>query len=311
MSLDVSTSTAPFRIAVVGDIHLHWDEHDVQFFQQSQYDVVLFVGDLPEYRLNKVFSLARQLRSINKPTFLIPGNHDALNMLQLAGEFWRKPWMIRWGAKGHVKRVQKLKEALDPIELCGYSCHTLPGSDISLISGRPHSMGGALNVAPYLQEAFGVGSMEASGELLCKLVDEAPQRRCLFLAHNGPKGLGSEPGAPWGADFTPQPTDWGDADLQVAMDYAKTSGKEVIGVVAGHMHSPTKNKGRFRKWATLLDGSWFVNAARVPRILERNGQTQHHHIAFDVFPGRTDVYEVWVSDHGDVERISAEESSSN
>ncbi|TNE44665.1 MAG: phosphoesterase [Deltaproteobacteria bacterium] len=302
----MSDPSQPYRVAVVGDIHLHWDDVDVRFFQNSDYDVVLFVGDLPEYRLGKVYAVARHLRTIGKPAFLIPGNHDALTMLQLAGEFLRKPWMVRLGSLGHQRRVRKLREALEPITLCGYSWHTLPNSDIALLAGRPHSMGGGLNVAPYLQQEFGVANLEASGELLCRLIDEIPHSRCILMGHHGPFGLGCEPGAPWGADFTPEPTDWGDHDLRVAVDYALSIGKEVRVVVAGHMHSPTKHKGRLREWATRKNRSWYVNAARVPRILEEDGVAQHHHIALDVYLEHTDVAEVWVSSTGEVRRESVE-----
>ena len=33
-------------IGVVGDVHLFWDAKDVAFFNGSNYDMLLFVGDL-------------------------------------------------------------------------------------------------------------------------------------------------------------------------------------------------------------------------------------------------------------------------
>ena len=35
--------TTPFKVAVVGDVHLHFNHHDVAFFNASDYDALLFV----------------------------------------------------------------------------------------------------------------------------------------------------------------------------------------------------------------------------------------------------------------------------
>lgn len=38
------------RIAVVGDVHLQRNDGDVEFFNRSAYDLILFVGDVAAYR---------------------------------------------------------------------------------------------------------------------------------------------------------------------------------------------------------------------------------------------------------------------
>lgn len=181
-----------FRIAIVGDIHTHWSDDDVRYFNQSEYDTVLFVGDLPDRKLWEVNAEARKLARVRKPAYCIPGNHDALTLLQLVGEFFMNPTLIRVGAPGHRKRVARLREALGPVMLCGYSWHPLPTPEepVGLVVGRPHSMGGGLNVAPYLADAFAVYSLEQSGERICRLIDEVPYRRLILMAHHGPGASG-------------------------------------------------------------------------------------------------------------------------
>ena len=74
------------RLAIIGDVHLHFNEHDVSYFNRSDYDLVLFVGDLVNYapwRGAQVWSLIQQL---NKPTLFMPGNHDGTNVFQLIAE---------------------------------------------------------------------------------------------------------------------------------------------------------------------------------------------------------------------------------
>ncbi|MCA9524383.1 MAG: metallophosphoesterase [Myxococcales bacterium] len=297
------------RIAVVGDIHTHFGDDDVRYFNQSEYDVLLFVGDLPDRKLWQVNAEARKLARVRKPMYCIPGNHDALTLLQLVGEFFGNPLLIRAGAPGHKKRVDRLREALSPAILCGYSWHPLPAPDepIGLVVGRPHSMGGGLNVAPYLAEAFAVYTLEQSGQRICRLIDEVPYSRLILMAHHGPSGLGDHPTDPWGCDFKKGGGDWGDPDLKVAVDYALANGRELLAVIAGHMHYPTKSNRRHRRWYAHRGGTHFVNAARVPRIQRGADGARHHHISLEIGESCR-VHEVWVTPRGEsfsVERVEA------
>ena len=38
------------KLAVIGDVHLHFNQFDVDYFNTSNYDLILFVGDLTNYR---------------------------------------------------------------------------------------------------------------------------------------------------------------------------------------------------------------------------------------------------------------------
>jgi uncharacterized protein (TIGR04168 family) len=88
----------------------------------------------------------------------------------------------------------------------------------------------------------------------------------------------------WGCDFKPGGGDWGDPDLEHAIEHALDRGKRVLAVVAGHMHLRTK-QGAERDWITERRGIHYVNAARVPRILAVQDDIQRHHVALTV---RTD-----------------------
>ena len=106
----------------------------------------------------------------------------------------------------------------------------------------------------------------------------ASRSASLFLAHNGPSGLGSGRADIWGCDFKKDEGDFGDEDLRLAVDHAQSSGKRVLAVLAGHMHHAIKGGGE-RRWQIERDGVLYVNAARVPRIFEHEGRHVRHHIA--------------------------------
>jgi uncharacterized protein (TIGR04168 family) len=135
------------------------------------------------------------------------------------------------------------------------------------------------------------------------LVADARTRQLLFLAHNGPTGLGESEGTLWGRDFpappdraADYPSDFGDDDLRDAVDYAASLDKEVLAVFAGHMH---RRKGTSRPLSVVQGGTTFVNAAVVPRI--RSGPTgpEHHHVAVLFGANGLDVTEQWINPNAD------------
>ena len=272
------------QIALVGDIHRNFDRHDVAYFNQSGCDLLLFTGDLANYRHQEGLSVARQMSGLQTPALIIPGNHDTLTAWQLLAEIKQYPRLCRWLAWRQNGRLQQWRQALGPVQVGGYSCHPVPGSggEVTVVVGRPFAMGGSvLHCQPQLQRQFGIGTMAASAERLCQLIDETPGQRIIFLAHNGPTGLGTSQDAIWGNDFRPDGGDFGDVDLREAIAYAPRSGKTVLAVVAGHMHHRLKKEGQ-RTWHLVQDGVHYINAARVPRIFMENGRTFHHHIRLDL-----------------------------
>ena len=100
--------------------------------------------------------------------------------------------------------------------------------------------------------------MDASTARLKSLVDECDYAPILFLAHNGPSGLGDRANSIWGCDFRRKEEDWGDRDLEEAVRYANTNGRKVLATVAGHMHRKTKS-GKRRPGQVEKDGVLYVN----------------------------------------------------
>jgi uncharacterized protein (TIGR04168 family) len=203
---------------------------------------------------------------------------------QLVAEVMERNEMSDRLATGQPRRQQQLDRALGTVTLAGYSRHQVRVDDsrFSIIAARPHSMGGArLSFRKYLHEAFAVRSLDDSVRRLIDLVDECDGEPIVFLSHNGPTGLGGDPADPWGCDFRRGGGDHGDPDLELAVAHAKSSGRRVLAVVAGHMHHVLKTGGQ-RCWTAEREGTLYLNAARVPRIYSDAGKTWHHHIALEL-----------------------------
>ena len=133
------------RIAVVGDIHLLWDERDTQALDDCGYDLVLFVGDLAGFGLDGGLRVARDISELKTPALVLAGNHDAVTAPQLAAEvLTRTPNLAREAlALRMTARVQALANALSPVTLCGYSLHPYEAHGLTVLAARPHSLGGA------------------------------------------------------------------------------------------------------------------------------------------------------------------------
>ncbi|MCO4771487.1 MAG: metallophosphoesterase [Deltaproteobacteria bacterium] len=259
-------------------MHGFFDEEDVRLFDAGGYDLIVFVGDLAGLRLSSTLRVAGLIAQLTTPTLVVPGNHDAPNAVQLLGEVLHSRALIRLADRNTEGRADAIAAALGS-PLAGYSLHDV-GLGMQIVAGRPHSMGGdALSFAPFLKRRFGVESLEASADRLCRLVDESTAPNLLFVAHNGPLGLGDRRDDIWGCDFRAEEGDFGDRDLAVAVDYARAQGRAVVAVVAGHMHSKVRGGGE-RTARVERDGTLYLNAARVPRIWnDPDGRPVRHHLA--------------------------------
>jgi len=111
--------------------------------------------------------------------------------------------------------------------------------------------------------------MGASISSILNLVEEEPADDLIFLAHNGPLGMGDEPHAMWGCDFKPGGGDWGDPDLTAAIDHARSLGKRVLAVIGGHMHLRTK-QGKERLWMQEIRNTLYINAAARVKAISRS-----------------------------------------
>lgn len=267
------------QIAAIGDIHGGFDETDIALFNKSDYDLILVVGDLPGRTHVGTYEIARRIAQLTKPVYFIPGNHDGVTMIQLLAELKQSESLIERAHKKQFRLCDQLKESLGPAHYCGYSIHplSLRGINFTILAARPHSMGGApLSYKPFLEARFGISSMDESTTRLKELFDKT-ESPVLVLAHNGPTGLGSSREDIFGCDFKPDQGDFGDHDLEEAIKHAKSTGKRVLGVVAGHMHHKIRGGG---ERVTLLerDHTLYVNTARVPRIFKEEGKVKRHHV---------------------------------
>ena len=198
------------RIGVVGDLHDHWTDHDAETLNAAGYDLVLFVGDLGRGKstMRRIVASIAQLRI---PTLVMPGNADAPHAPELAAELSLRRGLgqLMEAPETGAQAPRSSVDDLRGVRLCGYSLHRVSarGVDLSLIAGRPYSMGGPeLSFGPALHSSFGVDSMESSTRRLTDLVDRVETRTVIFVSHNGPRGLGAEPTDPWGCDFKPART---------------------------------------------------------------------------------------------------------
>jgi len=274
------------RVAIIGDVHERWDGADTAFFEPSAWDLVLFVGDLPGPSHRGTLSVARRIATLRTPAILVPGNHDGTSPLQVLAEATRIGCdLSRWGAV-QERRVAQLRDALGPVALGGFSVH--PCGEVDVVVARPHAMDGRYaSFQPYLRRAFGVADLEDSTERLRECVDRCTQP-ILFLSHNGPRGLGGTRDDLFGLRRPER--DNGDADLAQAIAYARSSGHRVLACISGHMHH--SGDGGMRRWTTTREGVRYVNAARVPRVFERNGRPRRHCVELVMSGARTRVREL-------------------
>lgn len=287
-----------FRIGVIGDLHSHWDDWDLAHFDRSEYDVLLFTGDLGGGTPGSGMNVAKSISRLRRPTLVMPGNNDAADIARLSAEFGHQRGLSR--ILGSNPPEDTHASSAGEARLCGYSLHRLRTRDVdvTVVTARPHSLGGPeLTFAKLLEQTHGVGSIDESSLRLTELIDRAETEKLIFLSHNGPTGFGSNPADMWGCDFKPGGGDWGDPDLAHAIDYARRIGHEVLAVIAGHMHLRTK-QGQERPWMREWNDTLYINAARVPRITSERGEVYRHHVSVRIEADAIEADEVFVAQDG-------------
>jgi len=282
------------KLAVIGDMHMQFDEEDVTFFNNSDYDAVLMVGDLASKNPDSMFKLLPVINRLTKPAYFIPGNHDTTGVRQLLGELMHNETLINFGAGSQETRMARLKNELKGAVLCGYSVHDL--GPLRLVTARPFSMGDSnaaktnqpldlpVNFRPFLAKTYGIRTLGESADRIKALIDGV-NPPYIIMAHHGPHGLGAKATDMFGADFLPEETDFGDADLTEAIRHARQTGKPPLAVIAGHMHYPTKHGKKPKQWWLRRDGIVYINAARWPRIFEHEGRKLRHHVCMSIAEG--------------------------
>lgn len=291
-----------FKIAVIGDIHRCWDDIDLAFFNNSDYDVIVFVGDLPGRTHRGLLDMARRLANIKKPAYFMPGNHDGVAIRQLLAELQNNDTRRHKHVHRQLELCKQLREALHPIQMIGYSCHSLTtaAGGLDMIAARPHSMGGPIfSYGPYLEKIFNVYDFDSSRDKIIAQFKASQASTLLVIGHNGPTGLGSRRDSIWGKDFGKEPDDFGDRDLKEAIDFALVSGKNILTVVAGHMHLQLKRGGR-RESVCKKDDIVYINSACVPRIFKHTTGMVRHHVRLHFQKDQVLASEILVDDDGRV-----------
>ncbi len=270
-------------LTVVGDLHRWWRNADSVYLERSGPDLTLFVGDLGDEDVEMV----QRIAALPVPKAVVLGNHDA------------------WQSFGRRSSTTKLREILAALgdDHVAYAVREVPAAGISVVGARPFSWGGPTLRSPELyDEIYGIHTMRQSAAAIVDAARNAQHRDLVILAHNGPLGLGAEPGDAFGKDFGKPGGDWGDRDLALAIQRIEGFGLRVRAVVAGHMHHKLVHpRGTERTRFVKRGETLFLNAARVPRM--RQGpdgdelscflRTRWQHgtcVGLD---------EVWVDVHGD------------
>jgi uncharacterized protein (TIGR04168 family) len=257
------TQSTTLKIAVIGDVHDQWELEDGIALKHLDVDLVLFVGDFG----NESVEVVRAIASLDIPKAAVMGNHDA----------WYSA--TEWGRKKcPYDRTKEdwVQEQLDllGVSQVGYGKLDFPDWNLTVVGGRPFTWGGPeWRFAEICQERYGVSSLEESADKIVKVVKSAAYDNIIFLGHNGPSGLGDRPEDPCGKDWHPIGGDFGDPDLAEAISQSLNLKKTVSLVAFGHMHRTLRHTKKLQRKAVFRspEGTIYLNAATVPRIIEEDG----------------------------------------
>ena len=259
----------------------------------------MFVGDLSD---TEEAQAVREIAQVDVPKAVMLGNHDA----------WRSIKETRV-----TKELQSSINALGSSYL-GYGVVDVPAAQVSVVGARPFSYGGPqLRGREVYEELDGVRDFESSAQRIVEVAQSAKHCDLIILAHNGPTGLGSEPGDFCGKDFVDRRRagdrpggDWGDRDLELAIDRIEGWGFRVRAVVAGHMHHVLlEPRNALRRRFVRKNGTLYVNCAVVPRIkLDAQGHEVSHFVRMTWDRGACcSLEEVWVDASGKEQLVEVPE----
>jgi uncharacterized protein (TIGR04168 family) len=284
-----SYSKDRIKIAVVGDIHDHWEEQDNLTLKQLGVDLVLFVGDFG----NEAVGVVRRIASLDLPKAAIMGNHDAW--------YTASSWGRKQSPYDHDKEdwVQEQLNLLADTHV-GYGKLDFPQFQLSVVGSRPFSWGGSeWKNRTFLQTRYGVSDFAESTAKIVGQIEKTEFDTLIFVGHNGPSGLGDRAEDICGRDWQPLGGDHGDPDFTAAIAQARQLGKRIPLVTFGHMHHRLRHtQTRLRTQVSVASDTIYLNAARVPRIIEHNGQRLRNFSLVTLQQGQvTEARLVWVNRH--------------
>lgn len=282
-----NSTTLSLTLAVIGDVHDLWEAEDEVALKALGVDLVLLVGDFG----NESVDVVRAIASMDIPKAAIFGNHDA----------WYSA--TEWGRrKCPYDRTQEdwVQQQIDALGIAhvGYGKLDFPEWGLSVVGGRPFSWGGSnWKNASFYKSRYGVASFEDSVAKILQAVESATANTLLLIGHCGPTGLGDAAEDPCGKDWTPIGSDYGDPDFEKAIAQAKALGKSIPLVTFGHMHHNLRHtKSRLRRAVHIADGTVYLNAARVPRIVEVENDRRRNFSLVRLDAAQvTDARLVWVN----------------
>jgi uncharacterized protein (TIGR04168 family) len=277
------------KIVVVGDIHDLWEVEDELALHHLGVDLVLFVGDFG----NESVEILRKIASLNIPKAAVMGNHDAW---YTATEWGRKKCPYD---RNKEDRVQQQLDLLGKAQV-GYGKLDLPEFKLSIVGSRPFSWGGSeWRTTQFYRDRYGINNF---AESTARIVREAKQTAfdtIIFIGHNGPLGLGDLPEDTCGKDWHPLGGDFGDPDFAEAIDRVRSYGKNIPLVTFGHMHHRLRHtKKRLRTIVnTSLEGTVYLNAASVPRIIQTDTDKLRNFSLVSLENGNvSDISLAWLDD---------------
>jgi uncharacterized protein (TIGR04168 family) len=189
--------------------------------------------------------IARELGRLE--TWTVLGNHDGPTCFT---------------SRRFPRSYRRLETALAAHHLGGRRVE-LPALGLTLVGGRPLTMGGA--DLRFEVPDFEEWTLEDWGEHVGAQILAAEQDTVVVLAHGGPTGLGAGRDDIYGCDFREEAGDWGDPDLRLALDIAQAGGRRPAAVVAGHLHHSLRGGGE-RQRCVREEGTLHLNAAVMPRL---------------------------------------------
>ncbi|MEL4897424.1 TIGR04168 family protein [Crocosphaera sp. Alani8] len=278
-------------IAVVGDVHEQWEDADNDALESLKVDLVLFVGDFG----NESVPIVRTISQLSLPKAVIMGNHDA--------------WYTAsaWGRKKCPYRRPSEDWLRDQLDILGdlhvgYSKLDFPQFNLSVVGSRPYSWGGPeWKNKQFLVDRYQVSGFQDSTEKIMSVVQETNEKNIIFLGHNGPAGLGKKPEDICGKDWQPIGGDHGDPDFAQAIAQSYDLGKKIPLVTFGHMHHRLRHtRSRLRtKVVSNEQGTIYLNAACVPRVIEENGEKLRNFSLVSLENDTvTQISSVWVNHRG-------------
>lgn len=249
----------------MGDVHDQWSAADNLALQHLKVDLVLFVGDFG----NEAVEVVREVAAVSIPKAVILGNHDA----------WYSA--SSWGKKkapydrSLEDRVQQQLDLLGEVHV-GFSKLDFPQLDVSVVGSRPFSWGGSIwRNSQFYRDRYQIKNFAESTQQIVKSAKDAASKTLIFIAHNGPTGLGKETESICGRDWKVEGGDYGDPDLTEAIAQTQSLGKSIPLVTFGHMHHELKNpRGKRRKLVEVREQTVYLNAACVPRVLKTAQDTK-------------------------------------